>query len=96
MIDDKLKLGDWNAICDICGWKFKASQLRLTWNNLRVCEADFETRNLQDVLKASKEKITIPYSSPETDDQFVAVTYAAASVGVQDNTVPTGTFNNAL
>lgn len=44
--------GDFNAICDRCGQKFKASQLKRTWNGLRVCSYDFEERNAQDFVRA--------------------------------------------
>jgi hypothetical protein len=37
-----LKLGDWNGICDVCGEKYKASQLYLRWDGLRVCREDWE------------------------------------------------------
>lgn len=43
--------GDWNATCDRCGMKFKASQLKRTWNGLRVCSYDFEERNAQEFVR---------------------------------------------
>ena len=35
---ERLVRGDWNAICDRCGFKFKASELKKTWDNLYVCD----------------------------------------------------------
>ncbi len=32
---DYLKRGSYNAICDICGGKFKADELRRTWGQGR-------------------------------------------------------------
>lgn len=49
------KRGDYNAYCDLCQRKFKASQLRLTWNNLFVCAEDFDTRNPQDKVRVVRE-----------------------------------------
>lgn len=37
-----LRLGDWNAICDVCGQKYKASQLMKRWDGLMVCKEDWE------------------------------------------------------
>lgn len=31
--------GSWNANCDRCGGKYKASELRQEWTGLRVCAA---------------------------------------------------------
>ena len=59
------KPGDWNAICDRCGFKFKASQLREDWQGLRVCAEDFEHRHPLDFLRAVPERITVPWIRPE-------------------------------
>ena len=67
-----LKLGDWNAICDGCGFKFKASQLRRRWDNMMVCEDDWEQRHPQDFLKGQKDKQAVPWTRPEGEDTFVA------------------------
>ena len=88
--------GDWNAICDRCGAKFKASELKKTWEGLYVCDNDWEPRHSLDFLKAPHEKISIPWARPEAADVFVTVDYIAETVGRQDTTVPTGTFDGAL
>jgi len=43
--------GQFRAICDRCGFKFWSGELRLTWNNLRVCAEDFEPRNRQEFVR---------------------------------------------
>lgn len=43
------KPGDWNAICDQCGAKFKASELLLQWDNARVCRSCWDYRNPQEL-----------------------------------------------
>src|SRR5574341_879122 len=93
MKQDYYKPGDWNAICDVCGWKFKASELLKRWDGAMVCKADFETRHPQEVIKLPVET-NIPWSRPEpaaiyTDDPG----YVATTVGVQGGAVPEGTFN---
>lgn len=63
--------GEWEVFCDVCGFKFKASQLRKQWDNLMVCSADFETRHPQDFVRASVDKMAVPWSRPETTDVYV-------------------------
>lgn len=92
-----LKWGDWNAICQVCGFKFKANQLRKRWDSLMVCKEDWEPRHPQDLIKQPKEDTSVPWTSPERSDTFIADPgYVAASVGSQENTIPSGTFNNEL
>lgn len=65
------KPGDWNAICDRCGFKFKASELKKEWTGLMVCEADFELRHPLDFLKAVPDQISVPWvrmEAPTSND----------------------------
>lgn len=66
--------GDWLAICDSCGRKFKASQLKERWDGLMVCKEDFELRHPQDFVKTKNDKISVPWSRPPVDD-YVPVGY---------------------
>ena len=68
---DYLKRGDWNAICDVCGFKYKASELKRRWDNLYVCDVDWEPRHPQDFLKGKRDKQNTPWSRPEQVDDFV-------------------------
>lgn len=61
------KSGDWNAVCDICGFRFKASQLKKNWKNEMVCDADFELRHPQEFVRVRPEKISVPWARPEND-----------------------------
>jgi len=60
--------GQWNAICDRCGFKFKSGELRLEWDNLRVCKACWEPRQPQDFVRGVKDKQTPPWTRPEPTD----------------------------
>lgn len=60
--------GDWNAICDRCGFQYKASELKLDWRGLRVCEKDFETRHPQDFVRPRPEKIAVDWARPDEGD----------------------------
>lgn len=59
-----LILGDWNALCDSCGRKFKASSLKKRWDGLIVCKEDWEQRHPQDLLRVQREQISVPWSRP--------------------------------
>ena len=59
-----LRLGDWYAICDVCGRRFFGSTLLLRWDNLRVCTDDWEPRHPQDFVRAIKENRNVPFSRP--------------------------------
>ena len=63
--------GDYNVICDVCGFKFKASQLRKRWDGYMVCDKDFEQRHPQDLIKIRPEKQTVPWARPQPTDTFI-------------------------
>jgi ribosomal protein S27E len=64
------KHGDWNVICDICGFKKKASEVRLRWDGLYVCKEDWETRHPQEFLRTPKDDQSVPWTRPEPTDRF--------------------------
>jgi hypothetical protein len=66
-----LKLGDYNAICDSCGRKFKASTMRKRWDGLFVCHEDFEYKHPQLSLKVQGDKQQVPIPRPESNDLFL-------------------------
>jgi hypothetical protein len=68
-----LKLGSWNAICDRCGRKFKASELKKTWDGFWVCEYDYETRHPQELLRGVKDNQYVPWTRPEGEDHFTDI-----------------------
>lgn len=68
-----LKWGEWNAICDRCGHKFKSSQLRLEWTGFRVCHGPgtndcWEARHPQLSVKSVPDKQSVPWQRNEPDD----------------------------
>ena len=77
------KAGDNNATCDRCGKPFKASQLKKTWDNLWVCQADWEPRHPQDYVKGVKDEQSVKISRPAwTVDTFTA---EAAALPMPEN-----------
>lgn len=69
-----LKLGDYNCICDSCGRKFKASTMRKRWDGMFVCKEDFEPKHPQLSLKVRSDKQSVPIARPEPiQDIFIDI-----------------------
>jgi hypothetical protein len=68
---DFLRVGDYNAICDVCGRKFKFSRLRQKWDNTWACEQDWEPRQPQDYLKGIMDNMSVPLSRPDPPNLFI-------------------------
>ena len=65
---DYLKVGDHNAWCDVCGFKFKSSELSKRWDGMMVCSEDMELRHPQDLIRAVKESPAPPFSRPRNQE----------------------------
>ena len=65
--------GDWASICDSCGRKLKASELRQRWDGLKVCQDDWEPRQPQDFVRGVADYQAPPRTRPEPQDQFITV-----------------------
>ena len=57
--------GNPNMVCDRCGQKYKKSELHKTWDNLYVCNYDYELRQPQDRLRSFKDKQSFENPRPE-------------------------------
>lgn len=85
--------GDWNSICEVCGFKYKASQLKERWDGLRVCKEDWEPRHPSDLIKGPiGPESTVPWTSPEPTADTVDVTFTGSST----TDLPGGTNNGTL
>lgn len=62
-----LDLGNYNAICDSCGRKYKASTMKKRWDGLFVCPDDYELRHPQLSLRVRGDKITVPIPRPDQE-----------------------------
>lgn len=65
------KSGDYSAICDVCGFKFKASKLKTRWDGLKVCSSDWEERHPQDFLRVFTDTNKMSWTRPESTDVFI-------------------------
>lgn len=64
--------GQWNAVCDRCGFEYKSRQLSKEWNGLRTCKGAgtnecWEPRHPQDFVRGKIDNQTVPWTRPESD-----------------------------
>lgn len=71
MKNNWFKSGEWNALCDVCGFKFKAKDLKDRWDGLKVCNQDWEPRHPQELIRPMPDQIKLPWTRPEPQDQFI-------------------------
>lgn len=67
------KPGDYLVICDQCGFERYASECKMTWDNLFVCEDTcWEPKHPQYTdPKPLGEKQSVPVHRPEPDENFI-------------------------
>lgn len=70
---DYFKLGDHNAVCYVCGFERKASEMRLRWDGVYVCQEDWEIRQPQDFVKGAEEGTSPAWTQPEAPNTFIGV-----------------------
>lgn len=67
--------GSWNVICDRCGLKFKATQVKQEWTGLMVCEECWEPRHPQDFIRTVPDRMDVPFTRPRPADFFITPMY---------------------
>ena len=95
---DRAVLGDNNAICQICGRKYKASQLRKRWDGFLACKDDWHPRQPQDFVRGIKDNQLAKVISAEPIDYFIPmctlvsnssiVEFAAVDCAIVDKPYP--------
>jgi len=85
------KSGLWNAICDRCGFKFKNTDLKQTWDGLMVCASCWEPRHPQELIRPIPDQNKLPWTRPEgsLDLQVGNVTIADGSTTISSSDVGT-------
>lgn len=61
----------WNVICDLSGFKCKASETVRRWDGLRVLRRFSEERQPQDFVRGVKDNQSVPWARPEAADSFL-------------------------
>lgn len=64
--------GDHLVICARCGFTIRKSESRMTWDNLVVCQADYEPRQPQDFVRAKADKQAVDNPRPYPEDRFLS------------------------
>ena len=78
---DYLDVGNFNALCDRCGGKYKASELKFEWDGLYVCPTCWEPRNPLDYVKGVPDIQTPPWTRPDPPPVFVTPNTGCTAVG---------------
>lgn len=81
---DFLALGDWNALCSMCGHKFKASELTKNWQGQFRCRTCQEVRHPQDFVKAVPEREVPSWIQPRPRNVFAEFCTPNGSSAVAD------------
>lgn len=74
----------YNALCDVCGFKFKASQLHKRWDGMMVCKADFEQRHSMDFYTTRNDAHLLPWTRSDNNGIDVSpsyITYTGSQAG---------------
>lgn len=109
---NKFESGKWLVNCSRCGFRRYNDQVVKTWDGLIVCslkvkQGCFESRHPQDFVRSTPDNQSVPYTGGSQDLTAAgqpivdgsSTTIVAATTGVQERTIPTGTFtsnNNTL
>lgn len=80
---DHLELGDWNAVCSLCGFKRKASTMVKNWQGLYRCPEHNEPRQPQDFVRGVQDVQTVPWAQPPTKIyiEFCSLELSSATPG---------------
>ena len=71
----KWKSGQYNAICDVCGWRFKSGDLRDRWDGMKTCKWDWEERHPMDYYNPKGETSFPLWTRPEVQPAVQTVYY---------------------
>jgi len=64
----RAKKGSWVGVCEVCRFKFHASDLKKRWDGLYVCNKDFELRHPSDFFRMTPDDQSVAFTSPESTD----------------------------
>ena len=70
--------GDWNIVCDVCDFKWKASLTLRRWDGLRVCPYDWEPRHPHDFLRTKEDDQSVPFTRSAPADADLPFITASA------------------
>ena len=72
--------GPYNCICDQCGRKRHASELKMTWDNFFVCsDTCWQPRHPQDFVEGRADDQTVPIVRPDVPQTMGTTTLSVAA-----------------
>ena len=74
--------GDWLTICDVCGRKFKDTNLKKRWDGLMCCDEDWEIRQPQDFVRGQKDTQIAPWLRSEPSNSFIPFNFTSTLISV--------------
>ena len=74
--------GDWLTICDVCGRKYKATNLKKRWDGLMCCDDDWEIRQPQDFVKGQADHQIAPWLRDESSNNFIPFNFTSTLISV--------------
>lgn len=80
------RAGEWLVICDICGFRRYASQVRKQWDGLYACSTTcFSERHPQEFVRGKIDNQVPPFTRPETQ---VGISVDVFSLTVDNDEIP--------
>lgn len=77
---DLYRPGDHYKICDVCGFKVRASETKKRWDGLITCLPDWEPKHPQEAVRGRVDKQAVKDPRPEPEDVFVTTPVTAADL----------------
>lgn len=57
----------WHAICPVCGFQYKSTEMKRRWDGVYTCEKDWEIRHPLDFYNVKGEDTSVPFVYPDVD-----------------------------
>ena len=87
--------GQYNAICDVCGFKLKNTDLQRRWDGLMVCEQDYEIQHPQERIRPIPDQQKPQVTRPEGTDVFIEYSNSFCTIYTRQAIADTGTADCA-
>ena len=91
-----LSEGDWNVLCDVCGFKFKSRDIQKRWDGFMVCKEDYEPRHSSDFFRGFPDDSSVPFTRPNNTPEPQTYTDVAGVSYTNDNLPDENTLNTKL
>lgn len=65
--------GNYWMICDICGLKYRSSEMQERWDHSWSCNKCFEVQHPQEHVRGKQDKISVPAAVPEGEDTYITI-----------------------